>query len=90
MVGSWAGELGQTQFLPSHYFKHAVDFDGDGRRDLMKSTPDVGRLDRQFPVFLGWQQGQPWLQEVRVPRNLPWDQADLAIQHPRSKWAAGA
>ena len=41
MIGSWAGELGQTQFLPSHYFKHAVDFDGDGRRDLMRSAPDI-------------------------------------------------
>ena len=41
MIGSWAGELGQTQFLPSHYFKHAVDYDGDGRRNLMRSVPDV-------------------------------------------------
>ena len=41
MIGSWAGELGQTQFLPSHYFKHAVDYDGDGRRNLMTSVPDV-------------------------------------------------
>ena len=87
MIGSWAGELGQTQFLPSHYFKHAVDYDGDGRRNLMKSVPDVIASTANFIVFLGWQRGQPWLQEVRVPANLAWDQADLAIQHPRSKWA---
>jgi lytic murein transglycosylase len=87
MIGSWAGELGQTQFLPSHYFKHAVDYDGDGRRNLMRSVPDVIASTANFIVFLGWQRGQPWLQEVRVPSNLPWDQADLAIQHPRSKWA---
>ena len=87
MIGSWAGELGQTQFLPSHYLKHAVDFDGDGRRNLMKSTPDVIASTANFLVFLGWQRSQPWLQEVKVTRNLPWDQADLAIQHPRSKWA---
>jgi lytic murein transglycosylase len=87
MIGSWAGELGQTQFLPSHYFKHAVDFDGDGRRNLMRSVPDVIASTANFIVFLGWQRGQPWLQEVRVPANLAWDQADLAIQHPRSKWA---
>jgi len=88
MVGSWAGELGQTQFLPSHYFKHAVDFDGDGRRNLMRSVPDVVASTANFIVSLGWQRGQPWLQEVRLTRDLPWDQADLAIQHPRSKWAA--
>ena len=71
MIGSWAGELGQTQFLPSHYLKHAVDYDGDGRRNLMTSVADVDRLDRPpSSVSLGWQRGQPWLQEVRVPANL--------------------
>jgi lytic murein transglycosylase len=87
MIGSWAGELGQTQFLPSHYFKHAVDFDGDGRRNLLKSVPDVVASTAKLLTFLGWQRGQPWLEEVRQPASLPWDQADLAIQHPRSKWA---
>jgi lytic murein transglycosylase len=87
MIGSWAGELGQTQFLASHYLKHAVDYDGDGRRNLMASVPDVVASTANFLVHLGWQRGQPWLQEVRVPGNLAWDQADLAIQHPRSKWA---
>ncbi len=88
MIGSWAGELGQTQFLPSHYLKYAVDYDGDGRRNLMHSVPDVVASTANFIVELGWQRGQPWLQEVRVTRDLAWDQADLAIQHPRSKWAA--
>jgi lytic murein transglycosylase len=87
MIGSWAGELGQTQFLPSHYFKYAVDFDGDGRRNLMTSAADVVASSANFLVELGWKRGEPWLQEVRVTRALPWDQADLAIQHPRSKWA---
>jgi lytic murein transglycosylase len=88
MIGSWAGELGQTQFLPSHYFKHAIDYDGDGRRDLLRSAPDIVASTAAFLVSLGWQRGQPWLQEVRVPADLPWDQADLQIQHPRAKWAA--
>ena len=87
MIGSWAGELGQTQFLPSHYFKHAVDYDGDGKRNLLKSVPDVIASTAAFIRFLGWKRDQPWLQEVKVPSNLPWDQADLAILHPRSKWA---
>jgi lytic murein transglycosylase len=88
MVGAWAGELGQTQFLPSHYFKYAVDFDGDGRRNLLASIPDVIASSANFLMSLGWQRDQPWLQEVRVPAHLAWDQADLAIQHPRSKWAS--
>ncbi len=88
MIGSWAGELGQTQFLPSHYFKHAVDFDGDGHRNLIRSVPDVIASTANFLRFLGWQRDQPWLEEVRQPARLQWDQADLAIQHPRSKWAA--
>ena len=87
MIGSWAGELGQTQFLPSHYFKHAVDYDGDGRRNLMKSAPDIIASSAAFLVSLGWTRGQPWLEEVRVPANLDWAQADLAVQHPRSYWA---
>jgi len=88
MIGSWAGELGQTQFLPAHYLAHAVDYDGDGHRNLISSVPDVIASTANFLVHLGWRRGEPWLQEVRVPANLPWDQADLAVQHPRSKWAA--
>jgi lytic murein transglycosylase len=88
MIGSWAGELGQTQFLASHYLKHAVDYDGDGRRNLISSVPDVIASTANFLKHLGWRRGEPWLQEVRVPGKLPWDQADLAIKHPRSQWAA--
>jgi lytic murein transglycosylase len=88
MVGSWAGELGQTQFLPTHYFTYAVDYDGDGRRNLLSSPEDViGSTANYIANGLKWRRGEPWLQEVRVPANLPWDQADLTIQLPRSKWA---
>ncbi len=92
MVGSWAGELGQTQFLPTHYFNYAVDYDGDGRRDLLRSPADViGSTANYIANGLKWRRGEPWLQEVRVPQNFaagfPWDQADLTIQLPRSKWA---
>lgn len=88
MIGSWAGELGQTQFLPSHYNTHAIDYDGDGRRDLFRSIPDIIASSAKFVAHLGWRRGEPWLEEVLVPERLAWDQADLAIQHPRSKWAA--
>jgi lytic murein transglycosylase len=96
MIGSWAGELGQTQFLPTHYFNYAVDYDGDGRRNLLSSPPDViGSTANYIATGLKWRRGEPWLEEVRVPQNLPsgfpsgfpWDQADLTIQLPRSKWA---
>jgi lytic murein transglycosylase len=88
MVGSWAGELGQTQFLPTHYFTYAVDYDGDGHRNLLRSPEDViGSTANYIANGLKWRRGEPWLQEVRVPANLPWDQADLTIQLPRSKWA---
>jgi lytic murein transglycosylase len=88
MIGSWAGELGQTQMMPSEYFKNAVDYDGDGRRNLIKSVPDVLGSTGKYLVHLGWKRGEPWLHEVRVPANLPWEQSDLSIQHPRSQWAS--
>jgi lytic murein transglycosylase len=88
MIGSWAGELGQTQFLPTHYFNYAVDYDGDGRRNLLSSPEDViGSTANYIANGLKWRRGEPWLQEVRAPQELPWDQADLTIQLPRSKWA---
>jgi lytic murein transglycosylase len=88
MIGSWAGELGQTQMMPSEYLQHAVDYDGDGHRNLIRSVPDVIGSTGKYLVHLGWKRGEPWLQEVKAPANLPWDQADLSIQHPRSKWAS--
>ncbi|ABE61940.1 Lytic murein transglycosylase [Nitrobacter hamburgensis X14] len=93
MIGSWAGELGQTQFLPRHYYDYAVDYDGDGRRDLIHSAADViGSTANYIATGLKWKRGEPWLQEVRVspnaPSHFPWDQADLTSKHPRSQWAA--
>lgn len=87
MRGAWAGEIGQTQFLPYDYNESAVDFDGDGRRDLRGSIPDVVASSANLLRKHGWQPGQPWMQEVRVPGELPWEEADITIQHPRSQWA---
>jgi lytic murein transglycosylase len=87
MIGSWAGELGQTQFLPTHYFNYAVDY--GGRRNLLHSPEDViGSTANYIANGLKWRRGEPWLQEVHVTAtsNFPWDQADLTIQLPRSKW----
>jgi len=88
MIGSWAGELGQTQMMPSEYYKYGVDYDGDGKRNLLRSVPDVLASTANYLVGLGWKRGEPWLAEVRVPANMPWNQADLDIQLPRAKWAA--
>jgi lytic murein transglycosylase len=87
MIGSWAGELGQTQFLPTHYVTYAVDYDGDGRRDLLSSAPDViGSTANYIANGLKWRRGEPWLEEIRLPQAFPWEQADLTIKEPRSKW----
>jgi lytic murein transglycosylase len=88
MIGSWAGELGQTQMMPTEYYKYAVDYDGTGKRDLIHDAPDVLGSTANYLVGLGWKRGEPWITEVHVPARLPWDQADLDIQLPRSKWAS--
>ena len=87
MVSSWAGELGQTQFLPTHYLRHAVDYDGDGKRNLFKSDADVIGSTANFIRSLGWTRGQPWLEEVLVPSNLDWQRASLDQAYARSEWA---
>lgn len=86
MIGNWAGELGPTQFTPSDYYKHGLDFDGDGRVDMTRSIPDALASAANLLKSFGWQRGQPWLQEVRVPTRLPWQEAGLDVQHPRSQW----
>lgn len=88
MVGPWAGEMGQLQFLPAHYYDYGVDYDGDGRRDLLRSAPDALASAANYLNRLGWRRGEPWLEEVRVPASMPWDQADLDIMHPRAQWAS--
>jgi lytic murein transglycosylase len=60
MRGAWAGEIGQTQFMPSSYVKFAVDFDGNGRRDLLHSAPDVLASTANFLASNGWQRGKDW------------------------------
>ena len=87
MRGAWAGEIGHTQFLPKEYDETAVDFDGDGHRNLRRSIPDAMASSAALLVKHGWQANQPWLQEVKVPADMSWEEADIAIKHPRSQWA---
>ncbi len=86
MVGAWAGELGQTQFLPTEYNTVAVDFDGDGKRNLLTSSADALASGANLLKSFGWRRGEPWLQEVRVPASMNWADADLKVRLPRSQW----
>jgi lytic murein transglycosylase len=87
MLGDWAGELGHMQISTPQYVKYAVDYDGDGKADVVHSVPDAMATAANFLKGLGWQRGQPWLQEVKVPQTLDWKEADLSIQHPVNYWA---
>src|SRR5262249_4395627 len=72
-----AGELGQTQFLPSSYVKFAVDFDGDGRRDLIHSVPDVLASTANYLRSYGWKRGQPWTEGTpNLPVLEEWHKAE--------------
>lgn len=78
MRGGWAGEIGQTQFLPSPYMKYAVDYDGNGRRDLIRSIPDALASTANFLKGHGWQRGQPWGEGTRNYEVLrDWNRAEV-------------
>ncbi|MBY0493735.1 MAG: lytic murein transglycosylase [Cyanobacteria bacterium] len=67
MKGSWAGAMGQTQFMPSSYLAHAEDYDGDGKRDIWQSLPDVFASTAKYMIAYGWKDDQLWGREVKVP-----------------------
>ena len=69
LVGSWAGAFGQTQFMPTTYQRLAIDFDGDGRRDIVNSIPDAIGSTANFLKKAGWVYGEPWGYEVSIPAN---------------------
>ena len=86
MIGSWAGAMGQTQFLPSAFLAYAVDADGDGRRDIWGSMADVLSSTANFLARSGWQAGQPWGVEVRLPVGFDLGRADDALRQPSARW----
>lgn len=88
MVGSWAGAMGQTQFLPSNFLAYAVDADGDGRRDIWGSMADVMGSTANFLARAGWLPGQPWGAEVRLPPGFDHDRADASVRQPSAAWSA--
>jgi lytic murein transglycosylase len=78
MLGAWAGEIGQTQFLPSSYVKFAVDFDGYGRRDLIRSTPDALASTANYLKSYGWMRDQPWTPgSANFDALLKWNESEV-------------
>jgi membrane-bound lytic murein transglycosylase B len=88
MVSSWAGAFGQTQFLPSTFFKYAVDGDGDGKIDLWHSAADALASTALLFQREGWQADKPWGYEVALPKTFDYQDADLGTLKPLSEWAA--
>ncbi|WP_213875448.1 lytic murein transglycosylase [Pseudomonas sp. dw_358] len=86
MLGSWAGAMGQTQFIPTTYATHAVDFDGDGRRDIWNSSADALASTAYYLQSSGWQRGQPWGFEVQLAPGFDYNLADGVVRKPVSEW----
>ncbi len=87
MIGSWAGAMGQTQFMPTTYNQYAVDFDGDGKRDLWNSSADALASAAHYLQASGWQRGQPWGFEVRLPSDFDYALADPDQRRSLTEWA---
>ncbi|MBP1852357.1 lytic murein transglycosylase [Rhizobium halophytocola] len=85
-TGAWAGEIGQVQMLPKDIVAHGVDGDGDGHVDLKSSAPDVIMTAANFIQSLGFKGGQPWLQEVKVPADLPWEKTGFDAGMTAGDW----
>jgi len=86
MRSSWAGATGLTQFLPSEFYKHGVDFDGDGRKDIWHSVPDALASAAQQLVNKGWQPGVRWAYEVRAPANVDCTIGVPEVTKPIGEW----
>lgn len=88
MKGSWAGAMGQMQFMPSTFLGHAADADGDGRKDIWRSLPDALDSGARYLSSLGWRKDELWGRQVRLPEGFDYGQAMLALKKPVSEWAA--
>jgi lytic murein transglycosylase len=86
MRSSWAGATGLTQFMPSEFYQHAVDFDGDGHRNIWTSVPDALASAAQQLVNKGWQPGLRWAYEVRAPANVDCTQGVAEVTKPIGDW----
>lgn len=88
MTGSWAGAMGHTQFIPTSYLDYAVDFTGDGKRNIWSDNPaDALASTAAYLSRFGWQQGQPWGVEVKLPNGFDYALAARKITRAPSDWA---
>jgi membrane-bound lytic murein transglycosylase B len=87
LSGSWAGAMGQCQFMPSTYRRYAADYDGDGRRNIWESEADVFASIANYLVAEGWQSGQSWGREASLPKRLPEGVAGLEHKYSLAEWA---
>ena len=87
MMGSWAGAMGQMQFLPTTFAAYAVDYTGDGRKDIWNSVPDAFASAANFLASLGWQPGQRWGRRVSLPGDFAVMLATLKRKKPLKEWA---
>lgn len=85
--GSWAGAIGHTQFIPTTFELFAVDFDGDGKRDLANSIPDALASTANYLARSGWQRDKLWGEEVLLPKHFEWAKADPNIWQASYVWA---
>ncbi len=88
MMGSWAGAMGQSQFMPSSFLAHAVDYDGDGRRDIWTTRPDVFASAANYLAKSGWRADQTWGREVKLPNDFDFALADLKVRKSIGEWQA--
>ena len=88
MTGSWAGAMGQSQFMPSSYLAHAVDYDGDGRRDIWTSAPDVFASIANYLAKAGWNDRYTWGRQVQLSDHLQAEAAGLEVVKPLPEWHA--
>ncbi len=86
MEGSWAGAMGQLQFMPSTFANYAIDFDGDGRRDIWADLPDVFASAANYLSSMGWRGDEKWGREVRLPADFDWELASLKLRKPIAEW----
>ena len=88
MSGSWAGAFGFTQFVPTTFLEQAVDGDGDGKRDLWSSQADALASTASYLSRSGWRSGEPWGEEVQLPPDFAYENADPDIRMAVSEWSA--
>lgn len=88
MLGSWAGAMGQSQFMPSSFLRYAVDFDRDGKRDIWGTLPDVFASAANYLSTVGWNPDRTWGREVRIPKNFKESDAGLQTRRTLRDWQA--